>query len=252
MNPSEFRKEFSESIRGDSFSPILESLILPGGSLNTLQALKVYKEGYLARLTQALGEKFETVWRILGDDGFFEVCSEYILRFPSRTYNLSDYGERFPFFLKERFEEHAFISETADLELRLSEIFHLSKNERFELQNAFHEANPEDLRLEFHESLQFLKYAHKILPLWKNRKSGENGGLPVYETQFVLIGKEGNDLLVREIGEWDWKFGKELSKGSSVLEAVESSGNPPNGIQSVSEFLSGLTRASLIRGIKIS
>ncbi len=252
MKMNELRKLFSETILHSSQSSTFSESILPGGKLERGSALAVYEEGYIVRLSQALGERFETVWRILGDEDFFETCNSYIRRYPSRSYNLSDYGEYFSQFLGELFPEHDFIRETAEFEFELSTVFHLSENKILELRDSVSGKNPNDLRFEFHESLKFLHYSHSIYELWKNKKSEKTPELPILKSQYILLGKTGNDLFVKEIDEWEWNFGKYLLEGKTVLQATESSGEMPEGTESISGFLSGLARAGFIKGIKIS
>ena len=47
--------------------------IRPAGRLKTAaSALEVYRRAYVARLTEALGDTYEAVWSVLGDDVFFD------------------------------------------------------------------------------------------------------------------------------------------------------------------------------------
>ena len=80
--------------------PELVAAVTGGGKLSAAEAVDVYRGGYPARLTDALGETYETCWRVLGDEGFFAAAQTYISRHPSRSHNLSDYGEAFPEFLE--------------------------------------------------------------------------------------------------------------------------------------------------------
>src|SRR4051812_47348056 len=88
-----------------------------GGKLTPAEAVGVYRDGYPARMTEALGETFEACWRVLGDEDFLEACRIYSRAAPSVSHNLSDYGGSFPEFLDDRFKKQApFIKDLAVLE----------------------------------------------------------------------------------------------------------------------------------------
>src|SRR5687768_3042109 len=95
----DFQKSFSKYFENEKDILELEKSLVAGGRLSLQEALGVYSNGYVARLTEALGEIFEGVWWVLGDSGFFEMCKRYIAATPSKSYNLSDYGDGFPAFL---------------------------------------------------------------------------------------------------------------------------------------------------------
>ncbi|TGK01250.1 DUF2063 domain-containing protein [Leptospira langatensis] len=268
MKPEEFRDLFSQFIRSEdqesSFvsSDILSEVedagtkgasfiaqILPGGKLDLHSSLKVYREAYQARFTEALGDRFETVWKILGDEDFFELAKRYISSVPSLSYNLSDYGESFPEFIGENFPEHPFIREVADLELNISKIFHLPPNWNEELKNLPLSGEFNDLKFIFHESLMYLHYTHPVYELWKDQDEDFTPELPAKQDQYLMIGKRGENLWIQEIDFWEFQFGKNLSVGKTLLEAVEHSGKAPKGSGSISEFLSGLSQARFISEI---
>ena len=74
-----------KSIISQKIDPQLLNGIIPGGNLSTQEALEVYLNGYPARLTDALGQVYEAVWPVLGDEEFFRVCREYILKYPYQS-----------------------------------------------------------------------------------------------------------------------------------------------------------------------
>src|SRR6476619_4133535 len=90
-------QQFYNYIAGHSEVPMG---YIPGGHLSEKEAFEVYALGYKARLTESLGETYESIWKFAGDQIFFEVCEDYISRQSSISYNLNDYGFTFPDFLK--------------------------------------------------------------------------------------------------------------------------------------------------------
>ncbi|PJZ26944.1 DUF2063 domain-containing protein [Leptospira hartskeerlii] len=246
MNPEEFRKIFSSTLLGKEEGPLLLDFLLPGGKLDANSAISVYQNGYSARFTEALGEKYETVWRILGDEDFFETAKSFIKEHSSHSYNISDYGEKFPDFLKKNFPEHPVLAQIADFELYVFRIFHLSKNEGTDLQNGLHQGETEDLKVVFHSSILFLEYSYPVYQLWKSEDQEDLPQFLKEKKQYLVLGKKGSDLFVSEIEEWEWSFGKSLHEGKSILGSLKICGSPPKGLGSISEFLSGMTRNGLV------
>ncbi|EMK00346.1 MULTISPECIES: DNA-binding domain-containing protein [unclassified Leptospira] len=240
MKPEEFRNIFYNALLGREEGPLLQDYILPGGKLEPNSAIAVYQNAYQARFTEVLGEKYETVWKILGDEGFFGTAKSFIEDHPSHSYNISNYGESFPNFLKENFSEHPVLFEIADFELHVFRIFHLPKNEEDNLRNSLSRNETEDLKITFHESVRFLEYSYPVYDLWKTENSEDLPQFLKEKKQYLVLGKKGSDLFVSELEEWEWTFGKSLSDGKSILESLKISGSPPKGLGSISEFLSGM------------
>src|SRR5688572_29447575 len=87
MNLTALQKAFAKAVYLSKKNP--EELlheIIPGGSLDVKGALGVYQNGYPARLTEQLGETFEAVWWVLGDEDFLTVCRTYIAENGSQSY----------------------------------------------------------------------------------------------------------------------------------------------------------------------
>ncbi len=98
----------------------------PGGTLTADHALEVYSRGHVARLTEALGETFEAVWWVAGDEAFFRLAKNFILAHPSTFYNLSSYGRTFSDYLKKEtpFPNLPFLPHLARYEWTFKEMFH--------------------------------------------------------------------------------------------------------------------------------
>ncbi|MDO8494631.1 MAG: DNA-binding domain-containing protein [Deltaproteobacteria bacterium] len=151
MRLADFQKRFVRSVLRSKSDPALAKTIRPGGTLpGPAAVLKVHREGYFARLTEQLGETYEAVWSVLGDQKFFQLCREYIRKHPSIFYNLSDYGAEFPLFLEKQKEakKFPFLPDLALFEWGFKEVFHGA------------------------EPLVFTS-EYQILPIWRRRAEKE-------------------------------------------------------------------------------
>lgn len=138
-----------------------------GGRLSPAAAVGVYRRAYPARLTEALGETYERVWRVLGDDDFFATCAAFVAASRSTSYNLSDYGREFPAFLEKRPElGHApFLGDLARLEWTFKELFHAKSPAGLPPEELARVATP-NARFVFGGATALLALGHRVHAVW--------------------------------------------------------------------------------------
>lgn len=98
---------------------------IPAGELTLAEAGQVYRQGYCARLIDALGQIFESVWGVLGDEDFYKLCEAFISKERSLSYNINHYKISFIDFVgTHKSAEYAFIRDLAALDWYYNELFH--------------------------------------------------------------------------------------------------------------------------------
>lgn len=247
----DFRRNFASSLLSGRWTKELDPEILPAGTLDSFSALNVYSIGYDARLTEALGETYETVWRVLGDETFFEACREFIKSNDSKSYNLSDYGKEFTSFLDASFSEIPFLHELAEFERIVAFLFHLPPVFAVDLTEKILGKRPEDLRFVFSESCIFLRNEFSVSELWKNRNREFQDLSKVKEKEYLLLGKKGEELKIESLKESEWILGRKLKEGKTLLEALNESEFLPSDPGFVSVFVSKLVQGGFIQDIRI-
>jgi hypothetical protein len=151
--------------------PAFVGSVKGGGKLSPAEAVEVYRAGYPARISEALGETFEACWRMLGDEAFLEACRVYARSTPSISPNLSDYGSSFPDFLLKRFKKEApFIGDLARLEWGFKELFHAKAHAGLAPVNLS-VAVKKDSVLIFGSAMSLLSFKHSVHGLWKRDRS---------------------------------------------------------------------------------
>lgn len=150
--------------RGDAS---LAAGVSGGGRLTPEGAVEVYRRAYPARMTEALGETYERVWRVLGDDDFFSTCAAFVPTEPSTSGDLSDYGRSFPEFIESRPDlSHApFLGDLARLEWTFKELFHAKDNEGLPPAELARTAAPGSM-LVFGAATAQLSLRHKVHAVW--------------------------------------------------------------------------------------
>ncbi len=167
MSTFEFQKLFSRAFK--TGTDLNEFDFTPAGSLQPKEALEVYRQGYPARLFEALGETYETLWKVLGDEDFEALCLDYISLHPSSSPNLTDYGEDFSKYLlqkKEIFEESVLLSDLAHFEWEFKECFHSAfESPLVELSSAIFSEPIENINFELLISLRAIPLEYPVYRL---------------------------------------------------------------------------------------
>lgn len=85
----------------------------------------VYRNAYVARLAEILGEDYEQVHAYLGDEGFAKLATAYIAANPSDQRSARWFGRHLPVFIRKReaYADHPEVAELAELEKALTDAF---------------------------------------------------------------------------------------------------------------------------------
>jgi Putative DNA-binding domain len=85
----------------------------------------VYRNAYVARLAEILGEDYEQVHAYLGDEGFAKLAAAYIAANPSDQRSARWFGRHLPAFVRAReaYTAHPEIADLAELEKALADAF---------------------------------------------------------------------------------------------------------------------------------
>jgi hypothetical protein len=212
--------------------PELVASVTGGGTLTAAQAVDVYRGGYPARLTEALGETFEACWRVLGDEDFFKVVRAFIAISPSTTHNLSDYGASFPDFVEgQAFKslnlssDAPFLGDLARYEWEFKNIFHEKPHAGLDARVLAAKARPESV-LRFGSAVRLLSLKHRVYAIWKRDRADDT---PLRDEDWtgaerlVLYKQQGgNPVFVRELSEPEHAALSALAAGRPLQEALAS------------------------------
>lgn len=150
-------------------SPELIKSLIPGGKLTQEEALKVYRNDYVARLTTVLGENYEAVWAVLGDELFFMICEEFIKNNNSTSYDIGEFGELFHIFLKNHKLglEFPFLGDLALFEKNFLRIFHSPLQDSLPV--VVPKEGPLNMKFKFVEGIHLQKSPYPIFKIWELR-----------------------------------------------------------------------------------
>ena len=225
---SQFQHLFSQASRRSEetlVDPLLLDEIIPGGSLSSDAALEVYRTGHIVRLTEALGETFEAVWWVSGDENYFRLAKEFLLTHSSASYNLSDFGKSFPDFLDKRqpFSDLPFLADLARFEWLFKEVFHLPPHTSLTLDNFQQHTLSGNLRLSFGPSVRLFRSPYSVYEIWKIRGTIQKS-LPEKiwcKPQWLLCYKHQQQVYIKHLSEPEYLLLNHLCSGTSIEESLE-------------------------------
>lgn len=226
MKLADLQSQFEAALRGQKDPARILSEIVPAGRLTAQGALDVYGKSYRARLTSALGEIYETVWRALGDDLFFETAARYIAEHPSTTHSLQFYGSEFAVFLsgelsRARSDLPDFLPDLARFEWLFAALFH--RQMQIGLSKAdLAEALESGAALTLVESAFLFHSPFAVQALFANRASEH---LPEHLEKpcWLIVHKADDSIAVEPVSEGAYRLLLDVSQGRSVHDALEAS-----------------------------
>ncbi|MSR88370.1 MAG: DUF2063 domain-containing protein [Candidatus Margulisbacteria bacterium] len=92
--------------------------IKPSKTLTPAERLDIYADDYWARILDALIEDFPILQAYLGEDVLYKLAEEYLQSYRSQHFSLFYLGNRFPYFLRNRYHQKnkKTVLETVDYE----------------------------------------------------------------------------------------------------------------------------------------
>jgi len=196
--------------------------IVPGGTLDAAAAVGVYRNGYLARLTEQLGETWPSVWRVLGDDDFFTLCEAYIATRPSVSYNLSDYGRGFPDFLAttHHASDFPFLAELARFELLFHDLFHAPSHASVNAAELAALGDLTGVRMTFGSAVRLVACERAVYDVFRHRNDADPPDLDFERGQLVVMFKQDGEVLAREVDAATFAALEALAGGLPVEDAL--------------------------------
>ncbi len=210
------------SAPGEDLPATLLGAIVPGGKLDAAGALEVYRRGYVARLTEQLGETYASVWRVVGDDDFFALCREYIAGHASSSYNLSDYGRELAEFLERTPGLPVFLPELARFELAVHDLFHAHAHVPVAAQTLAALGDLSGVRFRFGLAVRLVACERAVYDVYRHRNDAAPPDIDFERPQFVLLFRQEGEVLAREIDAASFAALESLAAGRPVEDAIDS------------------------------
>lgn len=237
------QKDFVESVLKKNFvSSSMESEIIPIGNLSASDVLNIYHSDYMARMTEAIGELYETVWFTVGDEEFFSLCKDYINLNPSTLRDLNCYAENFPDYIKSHtlIEDIPYLSDVANFEKTFWKLFHCN----VEMKEQVAPRDLENSSCDFSNAISLYGSEYNILSLWNLRKGKIteeqwDNDIDIELPNFLCLYRNEDQVFIESFLKDEFIFFQLLKKGLTIGEALVSCDISSESVMRVFAFLSG-------------
>jgi len=201
--------------------------IVPVG-LTPEARLAVYRNTFVAVLTNALRLAFPAVSRLVGAEFFEGAVRVFIEAHPPHNACLDDYGAEFPGFLV-GFPPAALVAylpDVARLEWAVNRALHAPDAGHLDLKRlaALEEADRAQVRFVPHPSVRLLHAQHPVDAIWHAVLERDDAALAAVDLAAgpvrLLIGRSLDGVAITRLGESAWRFALDLFAGEPLDAAL--------------------------------
>ncbi len=223
----------------------------PRGSIADRWA--IYRDGYVARIVEALENDFRGLRRVLGRGAFCAMTGRYLRSYPPFSFDIGQAGARLPEFLRDDHVSRAlpFLADLARLERTQLESF-VARDATALAWSDLARLGPDaaaDLPLRLCPGTALLRSAWPVLDIWSCRDlPDEEVSLQVEgRPTTVMVYRRGLEVRTRAVAVDEARIVEAASNGSSLaaLAAAGVCGNGATGMQKLLELLHRLVDEGL-------
>jgi hypothetical protein len=179
--------------------------------LSSVERLDIYANMYFYRIRDALKEDFPAVLKILGEIGFHNLITDYLVRHPSTHYSLRYAGEKLPLFIKKHpfNKKYPFLAELARFEWALLTAFDAPDSETLSSKDLKSISPEEWSRLRFRvvPSFEDLDFSFRVDRLREGVLRGKRSSslrrercrLLVWRKNFKVFFRTSEDLEIKTL-----------------------------------------------------
>ncbi|VVC77279.1 hypothetical protein AQUSIP_26060 [Aquicella siphonis] len=195
--------------------------------LQPAQNMRIYRNNVQSTLGQTLLDIYPMINRLVGEDFFRITAKEYILKYPSRSSNLHDYGEYFSSFLAEYPPLHnlTYLAEVAEFEWTCHQLYFAADHGMMDIQKL-ESLSPDQyghLHFTLHPACKLMKFHYPLLRILALCKGELSGTINVNEGGVnLLIARPEWDILLIPVSSAEFAFLAALQENYSITDALES------------------------------
>ena len=196
--------------------------------LTSLQRVQLYQNNVFISLTQALGDVYPVVERVVGEAFFRFIARRYIQRYPSVSGDLHEFGRELAAFLSESSGDHRlpYLTDVAALEWAYHEVFHAGVAPPLDLARLARIPDEERgrLRLRLHPARRLIASRYPVLAIWEANR-GDAPPVDVIDLDvggdFLLVARHDLECLIERITPGEFVFLAEIDEGATLEQACE-------------------------------
>jgi hypothetical protein len=220
--------------------------------------LGVYKNAYVMRLVEVIGNDHEHLKAYLGEEQFDRMGRDYVKAQPSRSPNARWFAHRLPEFLAatEPWSNHPELAELASLERALNDAFDAPDAPIFTF-NDLQALDPESIAnatFAIHPSMRLLQARTNVASIWSALKSEERPPKPemLAEPRDLMVWRQSYASRFRLLGAEEAMAIGEAAKGvpfAVLCEMIATMDDPDTAAMRAGGYLRGWIEAELVSAI---
>jgi hypothetical protein len=193
--------------------------------LSSEERLDIYANMYFYRIRDALKEDFPVLLKVLGEIGFHNLITDYLLKFPSTHYSLRYAGQHLARFLKHHpfSQKKTYLSDLAQMEWALLEAFDAPDSEVL-MKKDLEMIKPEQwsgLHLQLIPSFCLIKFDKRIDQIHEKVLGGKPLTRMKPEKVFLKFWRYEFKVFYRPVDNLEQKLLKEIQDGATFGELCE-------------------------------
>jgi hypothetical protein len=188
------------------------------------QRFAVYRNNVAVSLTEALAKRFPVIQRLVGDAFFGAMARVYAETHRPKSPVLLEWGDSFAGFLAgfPPLSGYPYMADVARIEYARGQAYHAA-DARSARADSFVGANPSQLHLRLHPSLQVLRLDHPAVSIWQQNQPGAvQQKLTLAGSEIALVLRDpAFNVPVHAITEGDAVIIDHIRLGASLTAAAE-------------------------------
>jgi hypothetical protein len=194
-------------------------------ALTSRARIEIYGNMYFWRLQDCLDGDFQSVKYAVGDAEFAEMTKAYLVKYPSRYYNLNRLGDRFAAYIREQksHPHRIFLAELAELERAIEVVFDAPRApsiKRSAIRRIPVEHWPQT-RIEFIPAFSLHAFTHPINAFVDAVRKNSGPAMPARQKTWVAVYRKNHQVWRMDLNRQQFTILRALKAGRTFGEALE-------------------------------
>jgi len=225
MQAKQWQESFSSSLF-NGLSGSLAGTFSHKHSTQHQQRFAIYQNNVFYSLTQALGDLYPVIKKLVGNDFFLGTAKNYLHQYPPQQAAMVFFGWQFPQFLADFEHTRAlpYLADIARLELMRHQAYHAEEQPALDPEN-FSALDPRDFEnanLRLHASVGLLDSAYPIFSIWQtNQKNAPEQTIDLNNEEAVITVRHHYQVKSFHVNRNTYQFYRYLEKSQTVHSALK-------------------------------
>lgn len=222
----ELQKQFKQSVLEEN-NHLLQDMVKANG-LDAYRRLQVYRNNYFVSLTEALERIYPCIKTLVGERFFTSAAKAYIRNHPSRSGDISQFGQYFSSFLAEfpPAKTIPYLPEMAEFEWACHCAFYEKAIEAQCLQKLEQIAEQQygQMILTLAPSCHLLSFQYPILRIWQFCQASSDSDEPLHidnDIEYILVIQKQKNVHFENLSQGEYHLLSAFKKDKPLDEACE-------------------------------